>query len=665
MMASLFAGVSGLKNHQTKLNVIGNNIANVNTIGFKSGRVNFQEALVQTFKGAGRPSAISGGTNPQQLGLGMEVATIDNLFLQGGLETTGQITDLAIQGSGFFVLGDNNDNKFYTRAGSFGFDADSNLVDPSTGLFVMGKMADRSGEIPSLATVGRISLPFGQQDPANATTEVRLANNINVSASDSVASLDYEGGSNVVTVSGTAFDGVGGTHNIEIVGAQAQNSFYQGANAATDAAGVPLGAGALTAGMTLGDLNVTDFSNFGFSVDGGPFQILTGLDENKTVQDLINAINQIEGITAELTGGEVRITRDKAGDPGDYYFTSTTGILNSPGAPNPNTGNIMGVIFGYNGAGATSGGGAAATFVATDTFTPDRGFGPAAGPVVSQLDLVIDERTGLVTGLDGLGGGGVEIQAGNGGLMATGGNNLIISTDPTLHSTAINVYDSQGGRHTLTIEFYKSIVENRWEWSISTLGVEDITAGQYGYVSFNSDGSLNTFDYFGGAQNVTIDPNNGAELLNIRFDAGTIGGTDGLTGYANPHTASLIYQDGYGLGLLEKIDIDQAGNISGIFSNGVTRILAQIMLADFSNQGGLRKSGRSMYQPSPNSGEAVEGVAGETISGQITSGALESSSVDIAQEFTNMITAQRGFQANARIITTSDQLLDELVALKR
>ena len=89
------------------------------------------------------------------------------------------------------------------------------------------------------------------------------------------------------------------------------------------------------------------------------------------------------------------------------------------------------------------------------------------------------------------------------------------------------------------------------------------------------------------------------------------------------------------------------------------------MLADFSNQGGLRKAGRSLYQPSPNSGEAVEGVAGETISGLITSGALESSSVDIAQEFTNMITAQRGFQANARIITTSDSLLDELVALKR
>ena len=202
-------------------------------------------------------------------------------------------------------------------------------------------MADDNGEIPSLATVGSIALPFGQQDPANATEEVRLANNINVSASDSLATLEYEGGSNVVTVSGTAIDGVGGTHDIEIVGAQAQNSSFTGANAATDATGTPIGAGALTLGTTLGDLNVTDFTNFGFSVDGGPTQILTGLDGSKSIQDLINAINQIEGITAELTGGEIEITRDKAGDPGDYYFTSTAGVLNSPGAPNPNTGNIM------------------------------------------------------------------------------------------------------------------------------------------------------------------------------------------------------------------------------------------------------------------------------------------------------------------------------------
>jgi flagellar hook protein FlgE len=198
------------------------------------------------------------------------------------------------------------------------------------------------------------------------------------------------------------------------------------------------------------------------------------------------------------------------------------------------------------------------------------------------------------------------------------------------------------------------------------LGNETITSGASGYVSFNNDGSLNTFNYNGGATAVTIDPQNGAANISIAVNAGSTNGYDGLTGFASGrHTATVVGQNGYGLGILEKISIDQSGNISGIFSNGINRVLAQIILADFSNQTGLLKVGRSMYQPSANSGQAIEGVAGSTVSGAISSGALESSAVDIAQEFTQMITAQRGFQANARIITTSDSMLDELVNIKR
>ncbi len=646
MMASLFSGVSGLKNHQTKLNVIGNNIANVNTIGYKAGRINFQEALVQTYKGAGRPSSVSGGTNPQQLGLGMQVATIDNLFLQGGLETTGQITDMAIQGAGFFILGDNNGNSFYTRAGAFGFDADSNMVDPATGLFVQGKMADSSGEIPSLATSGNINIPFGQQDPARATEVVRLGNNIDASITDaSVASFD-EGGFNVETVSGTAVDGVGGVHSITILGDQATNSTFQR---------TPIVPERLTLLTTLTDVGVTDFDNFGFGVDGATADILPGLDGDTTIEEVINAINQVDGITAELDSGEILITRDKAGA---YTFESLAGTAT----------NIIGLVFGEIGTSIDADNGLASTYVATDSFQPDRGYGAAAGPVSTVLGLVIDDVTGLVKGLSGIGGGGIEMTTRNDDLQFTAlGDPLEITTEPTLHAMSINVYDSQGGRHTLTVEFFKSIVDNRWEWSASTTGIENITAGGSGYTQFNSDGSLNTFEFFGGATGITIDPNNGADTMHVDLDAGSVGEFDGLTGFSSggSHLAQILGQDGYGLGLLEKIDIDQAGNISGIFSNGVTRVLAQIMLADFNNQQGLRKAGRSMFQASPNSGEAVEGVAGSTISGMMTSGALESSNVDIAQEFTSMITAQRGFQANARIITTSDQMLDELVNLKR
>ncbi len=649
MMASLYSGVSGLKNHQMKMNVIGNNIANINTIGYKASRVNFQEALVQTYRGAGRPSSVSGGTNPVQLGLGMQVSSIDTLFLQGGLETTGQITDLAIQGSGFFVLGDTNNNKFYTRAGAFGFDANSNLVDPATGLYVLGKMADSSGNIPSLATSGQITIPFGQQDPARATQNITLANNLNEAATDSLASMSSSGTSNVANVSGTALNGVGGTHSISITGAQAIAASFTG----TNASGNPLSTNTL-----LSSLGVTNFTDFNLTVDGSHTESVLGLTSDSTVGDLINAVNSIAGVKASLNGGELQIVRTRAGDPTDYSFESSASAA----------GDIVAQVFGIAPGGTfVSAGGAANTFVATDTFTPTVGTGSAAGPIVTQLGLVVNDQTGLVEGLSGLGGGGVEVTTLTGGLAATTpGNELVVNTAPTSHSMSLAVYDSLGDKHIVSLEFTKSVLNNRWEWKASTLGSENITTGSTGFVTFNTDGSLNTFDFNGGATGISIDPGNGAATMTVAVNAGTSGNFNGLTGFASgSHTASIVGQDGYGLGILEKIAIDKAGNISGIFSNGVTRTLAQIVLADFNNQAGLRKAGGSMYQSSANSGEAVEGIAGATVSGNISSGALESSSVDIAQEFTSMITAQRGFQANARIITTSDNMLDELVNIKR
>ncbi|MEW5993974.1 MAG: flagellar hook-basal body complex protein [Candidatus Zixiibacteriota bacterium] len=649
MMASLFAGVSGLRNHQVKLNVIANNIANINTIGYKAGRVTFQEALVQTYKGAGRPSPIRGGTNPVQLGLGMQVGTIDTLFQQGGLELTGQVTDLAIQGSGFFILGDANGNRFYTRAGAFGLDGNSNLVDLASGNYVMGKMADANGQIPSVSTIGSITLPFGQQDPAKATEMVWIANNLNGAATDSIATLANAGSSSVNVVSGTAADGVGGTHTITITGNQAQQSSFTGARAG------------LGLGTTLGSIGVTDFSDWTITVDNSRVETISGLTAASTIDDLITAINQISGLTAELTGaGEVMITRDKAGATTDYNFQSSASAA----------GNTVDQVFTFGSPVGTtfqSAGGAATTFVASNSFVPSRGSGMAAGPFATTLDLVIDDETGLVTGLSGLGGGDVEISAGASGLTATTpGSELVIQTADTTHSTSINVFDSQGGRHTVAIEFYKSAIDNRWEWSVTMLGNERVVSGGTGYVMFNPDGSLNTFSYDGGASAVTIDPNTGAAVMNIAIDVGAIGDFNGLTGFAtDTFTASFIRQDGYGLGVLEKIDIDQTGNITGVFTNGINRILAQIMLADFSNAAGLRRTGRSAYQVTANSGAAIEGFAGSTITGVISPGALESSAVDIAQEFTSMITAQRGFQANARIISTSDNMLDELVNIKR
>jgi flagellar hook protein FlgE len=646
MMSSLFAGVSGLRNHQVRMNVIGNNISNVNTVGFKGGRATFQEALVQTIKGAGRPTTISGGTNPVQIGLGMSVASVDTMFLQGGLETTGQITDLAIQGSGFFVLSDGY-GEYYTRNGAFGFDANSYLVDPASGYKVQGKMADATGNIPAVSTIGDIRLPFGQQDPANPTSMITLANNLDSSATDSVASLSSAGTTGIDQVSGLSINGAGGTHNIVLTGNQAVQSQFAGTNLHTNMSG----------NTTLADMGIDDLAGFDITVDGATTTTITGLTLQSTVDDVVRALNEIAGVNCYLDmtdplNYQIVLERSRAGDNAAYYVTTSPGV-----ATDAANGNIVNRLFGLDGAGVATVGGQNHTFTAIDTFTPTGK--PAEPPVQLQID--VDQKTGLAVGILDLGDGGVTVKASQGLSAGT----VVIDTDPTQHSASITAYDSQGGRHTVIMTFTKTTTDNLWDWEVTLPGQETILEGGTGTVQFNPDGSLLSFQYNGGASSLRFDPGNGAEFLDINLNAGYTGQYDGLTGFASPFTASAISQDGYSVGILEKIAIDSTGTVTGIFSNGISRTLAQIILADFSNQGGLRRAGNSLYQTSANSGTAIHGVAGETVAGVISSGALEASNVDIAMEFTNMITAQRGFQANARVITTSDSMLDELVNLKR
>jgi flagellar hook protein FlgE len=622
------------------MNVIGNNIANINTIGFKSGRSIFQEALIQTLRSAGRPSSVSGGTNPVQLGVGMNVASIDNLFTQGGLELSGQITDLAIQGNGFFILSDGT-KKSYTRAGAFGFDANSYLVNPSNGLYVQGKMADPSGTIPSTATVGNIKLPFGQQDPAKRTMRVEFGNNLDASASRSEAIItpSTTPTNGITQVSGTARDGGGGVHVVTITGAQAVNATRAGAHITSP----PV---ALTGNETLTSLGVTS-TTFSLSIDGGAAINITGLTTASTVNDLISSIDLLDGVDAAIVAGEVKITRTKAGLP----YTVATNVAVA--------GDIANRIFGAAAAATFSvNNGTDHTFVATDSFTPSAG----GSAVLTNLGITTSAATGLATGITGLGGGGVTISSPDTGLSA---GTASITTKDTAKATSLTVYDSLGGKHTMMTNFIKSQEPNKWYWQVSMQGGEVIQSGGKGTVTFNSDGSLISFAYADGAEKFSFDPNNGAALSEIDLFAGTSGGYDGLTGFSGTETVAAVNQDGYGMGILDKISIDPTGLIIGIFTNGVSRNLAQIVLADFNNQAGLIKSGESLYQTSANSGEGVEGVAGETVSARISSGALESANVDLAQEFTNMIIAQRGFQSNARVITTSDNMLDDLVNLKR
>ncbi len=181
MMRSLYSGVSGLQNHQTRMDVIGNNISNVNTNGFKRGRVNFQDMISQQLSGAAKPTDELGGVNPKEVGLGMTVASIDNVFTQGNLQSTGISTDLAIQGNGFFVM-KSGEESYYTRNGSFGLDTDGTLVNPANGMRVQGWMAEEvNGQnlVSTAATPEDLIIPVGSKDPAKETTNVKFACNLN------------------------------------------------------------------------------------------------------------------------------------------------------------------------------------------------------------------------------------------------------------------------------------------------------------------------------------------------------------------------------------------------------------------------------------------------------------------------------------------------------
>jgi flagellar hook protein FlgE len=231
---------------------------------------------------------------------------------------------------------------------------------------------------------------------------------------------------------------------------------------------------------------------------------------------------------------------------------------------------------------------------------------------------------------------------------------------------SITVYDSLGTKHELKMVMWKTGT-NTWDWKfdpsgmdISSAGITDV-AGTHP-ITFAADGSVDT-TATAAMPEVKFTPNSGANDVDLKIDLGT--GLSGLSQFAGSSTAVMRDQDGYTNGTLQSFNIDSTGTIVGGFTNGITQVLGQIQLADFNNPEGLDRVGDNAYTTTANSGAAVLGFAGEGSVSSIASGALEMSNVDLAQEFTNMIIAQRGFQANSRVISTTDQLMQDLVNLKQ
>jgi len=239
------------------------------------------------------------------------------------------------------------------------------------------------------------------------------------------------------------------------------------------------------------------------------------------------------------------------------------------------------------------------------------------------------------------------------------------ATDSQVAESSITVYDNIGKEHTATMRFTPTGTPGQWLWDMKLAGQEAIIKGQKGKLAFGQDGSVSSFTFDDGSTNLEFDPKNGAPDVILHLGTGGPRDFTGLTQFRSATTATAVSQDGYTMGRLRQISIGEDGIVSGSFTNGTTKSLAQIMVADFTNPGGLQKVKDSVYTTSSNSGDPVYGAAGAQSSSNIKPGALELSNVELAQEFTDMITTQRGYQANARVITVSDSLLEELVSLKR
>jgi flagellar hook protein FlgE len=536
-LRSLFSGVSGLQNHQTMMDVIGNNIANINTVGYKGSRASFSETFSQTLRSATQPTSDNGGTNPLQVGLGMSVSSVDTLFTQGSLQTTGNATDLAIQGSSFFAV-NKNGQTFYTRAGSFTFDSTGTLVSSGNGAIVQGKLADSSGVLPTGTQLQDIKIALDQKSPAKATSEVDLTGNLN---SDAVlGSVALSGNVDPSTA-------VGGT---------------------------------VTQTFTVAD-------------DYGTSHTVTAT-LTKTAADTYSVAMSTPGGT--ITGG-----------PGTATFDATTGAISSftPSAI---------------------------------TLTPTNG-APAMSLNVASSGLTQTTGTSSVAATY---------------TKATG------YTD-----AAVTAYDSLGNQHSITIRMSKTSNTNEWTWAAITDSPATISSGQTGKILFNTDGSLKSFNYDDGSTSLNINPNNGADAMSIALNAGTAGSFTGISQLSSSSSVTPSSQNGYASGTMSNISVDTSGKIIGTFTNGTVMTLGEVLLANFNNPSGLVKTGDNLYDISGNSGEAAIVEAGVSTSSTIQSGSLEQSNVDLSEQFTQMIIAQRGFQANARVITTSDDFLNELVNLKR
>ncbi|BCB96465.1 hypothetical protein JZK55_13870 [Dissulfurispira thermophila] len=559
MLTSLFTGVSGLSANGQGLSVVGDNIANSNTVGFKGSRTVFADIL----------SSSLGGGSAFQIGRGAFIQNVQAVFGQGTLETSSNPLDMAIEGDGFFILKDTSGTQYYTRAGQFTLDKDGNIVNPE-GLLLQGKLltGTQAGQV---STINVASL----NSPPNQTSSVEIAANLN-SATTAKDPLSGTADSFTIDASNqTLVVDIGGTpYTISVA-----TGTYDGAGLAT----------AIQTALNSAPIPVADRD---FTVD----------------------------YTAGADGRPPKFVISKAAGT----FTPEWG----------NTDTTIEQILGFR---SVTPAAAAASFTADYVAT---GFDPNKASTTSDF------------------------------------------------STSITIYDSLGYGHLVTVYFRKTAESvdldgtgsetttgNRWHWyalvqaADSTQG--QVQVGSQGYIEFDTDGRLvrdvqqygvspGAFDFTGGVTQ--------AQAISFDFGTGTAAGGSGrdkTTQYGSANSVIFQTQDGYASGSLKSLTVDNTGTMVGAFTNGQTLKIAEIYLARFISPTMLTKQGRNLFTESAASGSPIIGSPNTSGRGRVMASSLETSNVDLAEEFVRMIAFQRGFQANTRVITTTDDMLTELMQIKR
>ncbi len=559
MMRSLYSGVAGLRTHQTKMDVIGNNIANVNTTSFKSQSISFTDLLYQTSQHASGANSTTGrgGTNARQIGLGSITGAIaTNITGQGSAQTTNNPFDIMITGNSFFVVNDGSQN-YFTRDGSFTVDGAGNLVMSSNGYTVMGWKATADGGITqdtvsSLQIMNNDNLTY----PPEATTKGYVSGIIDKNDTNLTASTGK-------IMSMPFYDSLGYSYNAKFSIHPVDTStgtFYVTLDSITDSNGKTVTGTGASFGSTLSVTGTTAY-------DKGSIGSVTTM---------------VAGVSTTAKYAVLQYTDTDPAKTVRYGIFDTNGTYKNPdGTVDASTVKTLDSAA------------LLAAYGVTDTYSSANGY--------SGVNAAFDTATGKMTV----------------SYTKAVSNAMYLKYDPDTGAF--------GGINTTGSGFSTT----------ANTGNLSFTAGNFSGISIDFSGS-------------TMYNNNGTSTISATYGDKSNNGT------------------GRKIGKMSGVSIAQDGMITASYDNGQTRVLGQIAVANFANAAGLEKEGDNLYSATLNSG-TFDGIGTDITSGggKMTTGELEMSNVDLAKEFTEMITTQRGFQANSRIITTSDTMLEELVNLKR